>query len=236
MSVDGKPALLWNHGEIGTAAALSAEHQDRIARLLRSYSGTSGALFHFVLQRLETRDDAMHAFERVHTLVLQTDVCGLSEYLHTQRNRSAVRIPNHPARRLRQQHAQAVAAQQSFTRQPRRPARASSFFVGNQRHNDSAIQFCANFFECANGIEHRDDAAFHVAGAAAKQKMLLADGLKLLGGLRGNHIVMPVKIERSLSASVTRLKTDGRTVSLRFRISRRPALAVQPKFTHSNLE
>jgi len=26
----------------------------------------------------------MHAFERVHTLVLQTDVCGLAEYLHAQ--------------------------------------------------------------------------------------------------------------------------------------------------------
>ena len=45
-----------------------------------------------------------------------------------------------------------------------------------------------------------------------------------------------MKIECSLSASVTRLKTDRRAVRLRFRISWRQALAVQPEFTHSNLE
>src|SRR5467141_4364264 len=66
--------------------------------------------------------------------------------------------------------------------------------------------------------------------------MLLADGLKLLGGLRGNHSVMPVKIEGALSASVTRLKTGGCAVRVLFRIPRRQALTIQPGFAQSHLE
>src|SRR5467141_2943462 len=66
--------------------------------------------------------------------------------------------------------------------------------------------------------------------------MLLADGLKLLGGLRGNHSVMPVKIEGALSASVTRLKTGGCAVRVLFRSPRRLALTIQPGFAQSNLE
>src|SRR6267142_5022242 len=152
----------------------------------------------------------MHAFECILTLVLQTNVRGLPEYLHAQRTRAAVRIPNYAARRLRQEHAHAVPAELTLTRQPCRSALASSLFVGNHRQSNSAVQFCACFPQRKNRIQHRDDAAFHVAGAAAKQKMLLADRLKLLVGLRGNHIVMPVKIERSLSTSVARQETNGR--------------------------
>ena len=47
---------------------------------------------------------------------------------------------------------------------------------------------------------------------------------------------MPVKIERSLSASVTRQKTNGRVVRILFRILRRQALTIQPGFAQSNLE
>src|SRR5882762_8609211 len=95
--VDGEPAIFRHHVEIGTAAALSSEHQDRIARLLRAYSRTSAVLLNLAFQRLEPADDAIHAFERVLPLVLQADVRGLPEYLHAHRNRAAVCIPYHTA-------------------------------------------------------------------------------------------------------------------------------------------
>jgi hypothetical protein len=45
-----------------------------------------------------------------------------------------------------------------------------------------------------------------------------------------------MKIERSLSASVTGQETNGRVVRILFRILRRLALTIQPGFAQSNLE
>ena len=77
------------------------------------------ALLHFSFQLLEPLNDAVHAFERVFALVLQTNVCGFSKHPDAQRNCAAVRVPNDTAGWLRQKHADSAAAQYSLPSQPR---------------------------------------------------------------------------------------------------------------------
>src|SRR5260370_18497696 len=68
--VDGEPALLRYHVEICAAAALSAQHQNRLARLIRSDVEGGSSLLHFLLQLLQPPNDFVHTLERVFPLVL----------------------------------------------------------------------------------------------------------------------------------------------------------------------
>src|SRR6266481_2142089 len=68
--VDREPALLRHHIEVRPAAALSAQHQNRLARLIRSDVKGGGSLLHFLLQLLQPPNDLVHALERVFPLVL----------------------------------------------------------------------------------------------------------------------------------------------------------------------
>ncbi len=190
-----------------------------MARLICPDVQIGGSPLHFLLQLLKPLDNAMHAFERILALVLQTNVRGLPEHPNAQRNRAAVRVPNDAAGRLCQEHADAATDQSSLRCQPCRAALASRLFIGNQRQADPAIQFLATFLQRENGVEHRDNPALHVAGAASKQKMAFARRLELLSRLRGNNIVMSVKVENAISASIACNQTDGAVARSLFRIA-----------------
>src|SRR6202030_2370008 len=123
--VDGEPALLRYHVEVCATAALSSQHQNRMAGLIRPDVQIGGSPLHFLLQLLKPLHDAMHAFERILALVLQTNVRGFPEDPDAQRNRPAVRVPNDAAGRLSQEHADAATDQSSLRCQPRRAALAS---------------------------------------------------------------------------------------------------------------
>ncbi len=91
--------------------------------------------------------------------------------------------------------------------QPRRAARSSGFFVRDESQVDLAVQIYAEFLDSKNRVKHGDNSALHVASAAAKQDVFFAQWLELLLGLRGDHIVMPVKIQRAIAAAIGRAKT-----------------------------
>jgi len=211
----------------GAAAALSAEHQDRIARLLRADFRIGWCAVHFVFQRLEPRDNAMHAFETRSHPGAQADVCGLPENLHAQRKSLRGSHSNSPARRLGQKHATPL--------RPSNPSRASHADPPSppiSSWEPASIQFCRFIlrpFPSAQELHKAsDDAALQCRRSAAKQKMFLAERFKLPWRLRRNHVVMPMKIERSLSASATR--PEDRQARRQAPLSNLPAqaLAVQP--------
>src|SRR2546425_10506297 len=67
--VDREPALLRHHVEVCAAAALSAEHQNRIARLSGANIEKRCALLHFAFQLLKPPD---HTRSEEHTSELQS--------------------------------------------------------------------------------------------------------------------------------------------------------------------
>src|SRR5258708_6770737 len=162
------------------------------------------ALFNFAFKKLQPLHHAHHLFERILATMLQTHMCGFTQDINSQRNRAPIRIPHNAARWLWHEHADSVAAQQSLRSEPSRSASASGFLVGYERERDLSVQLHAAFLERANRVQHGDDAALHVARAAAEYKMLLLHGLELLGGLGGHYVVVPVKVERALPAAETR--------------------------------
>src|SRR5260370_42601523 len=109
-----------------------------MACLIRSYVQIGGSQLHFLLQLLEPFHNAVHAFERVFPLMLQTNVRGFSEHANAQRNGPAVRVPHDSAGWLSQKHADAAAAQASLRCPPSRAALASRLFIRNQRQGDSS--------------------------------------------------------------------------------------------------
>src|SRR5258708_6217014 len=137
--VDGEPALLRYHVEVCAAAALSSQHQNRMACLIRPDVEISGSPLHLLLQLLKPLNDAMHAFERILALMLQTNMCGFPQHPDAQRNRATVGVPNGATGRLCQERADAAAAQSPLRRQPSRAAFASRLFIGNQRQSDSPV-------------------------------------------------------------------------------------------------
>jgi len=58
-----------HHVEIGTAPLCPPSIKIELRALLRAYSCVSGALLPLRASAFEPRDDAMQAFERIHTLV-----------------------------------------------------------------------------------------------------------------------------------------------------------------------
>src|SRR6266851_4561160 len=207
-----------------------------MARLLRSDVVAGETLLHFLLQLLKAVHDAVHAFERIFALMLQTNVRGFSEDLDAQRNGAAVRVPDAPACRLGQQHTNAVAAQFSLCRQPRRAPFTTGFFIGYQRQRDSAIEFGGTFFQRKDREEHGHNSAFHVAGTAAKQEMLLPKWVKLLFELRRNNIVVPVKVQNPFSPSIVANQTDGTVGSSLCLLARFESLAFEALSPQSILE
>jgi len=70
-----------------------------------------------------------------------------------------------------------------------------------------------------------------VARAAAKQEMVFTERLELLPGLRGNDVIMSVKVENASSPSIGRNQTDGAVARSLFRITSLQALAFKAALT-----
>src|SRR5229473_6717177 len=66
--------------------------------------------------------------------------------------------------------------------------------------------------------------------------MILAQRLKLLPGLRGNNIVMSVKVENAFSPSIVGNQADGPVARSRFRIASLQALAFEAALSQSVFE
>src|SRR6266481_635055 len=231
--VDGEPALVRHHVEVGTTAALSSQHQDGVAHLICPDMETGSFLLHLSLQFLKPLNDLTHPFERVLALVLQADVRRFPEHPNAQRNGPAVRVPHRSAGRLCQQHADTAAAQSSLCRQPCRAPFASRLFVGNQRQRNAPVESCSTIPQRENGIEHRNNPALHVARSAAKQKMASAQRLKLLPRLCWNNIVMSVKVENAFSPSVTGNQTNGTLARAAFQLTGFQALTFETTLPQS---
>src|SRR5260370_20585448 len=114
--VDGEPALVRHHVEVGTTAALSSQHQDGMACLICPDVKASGSLLHLSLQFLKPLNDLTHPFERALALLLQTNVRRFPEHPNAQRNGPAVPVPHRSAGRLCQQHADTASTQTSLSR------------------------------------------------------------------------------------------------------------------------
>src|ERR1700735_37682 len=63
--------------------------------------------------------------------------------------------------------------------------------------------------------------------------MLFAKWVELFCGLCRNHIVMPMKIKRTPSASESGQQRDWRLAVLHFQADRRKSLAVEIQFTYA---
>src|SRR5260370_2887510 len=66
--------------------------------------------------------------------------------------------------------------------------------------------------------------------------MVFAHRLELLPRLRGNDIVMSVKVEHAFSTSITGNQTDWTLASTFLRVASLQALAFQAPFSHSVLK
>src|SRR6266436_7893070 len=158
--------MLWDDVEVSSAAAFAAKHQNGIASLLGADRIASLALLHFALEFLKSLHNAHHLFEGVFAAMLQTYVRGFPQDFNPQGYRATVGVPNHAAGRLGQEHADSIAPQQSLPSEPIGAASTSSLFIGNQGQRDSSVQLDRAFAKRAHGVQHRDDAAFHIAGPA----------------------------------------------------------------------
>lgn len=87
-----------------------------------------------------------------------------------------------------------------------------------------------------DGVEHGDDAAFHVARATPKYEVVFASRLELLRGLRWNHIVMAVEIKRSLPAPKGRQQTGMFLVGLLAGFWRLESLAIEMQLARARFE
>src|SRR2546427_12306635 len=106
----------------------------------------------------------------------------------------------------------------------------------NQHQRNSSAQVGAAFSQRENGIEHGNYPALHVARAAAKQEMFLADWLELFPGLRGHNIIVSMKVENAFSPSVPGNQTDRDVGGAFFLRARLEARALQPHLLQSVLQ
>lgn len=185
-------------------------HQDGITGVGTADIERCSALLDFALELLELLDDNEHAFEGILALMLQADVSGFAEHSDAKRKGATAGVPHNSAGGLGQKHADGVAAQETLLGKPLRASRSAGFFIGNKCEHNPAIWIGADFLQHRNGIEHGDDAALHVASAAAKEELLFTDRLKLCPGLRGNHVIVAVKIQRARASSVSGHEALGR--------------------------
>src|SRR5580698_8396625 len=113
----------------------------------------------FLLESEQSLDYAVHAFEGVFSAMLQAYMCRFAAHFDAQRDRPAIGVPDYAARRLRGEHSDPRAPQQSFLGQTSRTTRSAGFFIRHKHQPNFPVEVRAEFLQGANRIEHRYDAA-----------------------------------------------------------------------------
>ena len=116
-----------------------------------------------------------------------------------QGDRAAGRMPHHPAGRLRGHHRQRTGVDQPGLAQVPRPDRAAGLLVADAVDHDPAGGEQPEL-ACGRGaVDHADQAALHVGGAAADDPAVAPARGELLAALRGDDVEVAVEVERAVS-------------------------------------
>ncbi len=197
-AVDGEGGPGGHDVEVRAAAGLSADHDHRAERFALADRVGGVPLAHLLRVGLERRGDFEHVQERVNALERLPDVDRAAMHVHAQGQGALGGVPDDLAALLGGHHRQSGRVDEVVVAQVARTDRAASLLVTDQVDDDATVAEQAELVGCRRAVEHADDAALHVGGAAADDRAVPALRGELRPVLDGHDVEVAVEVDQLL--------------------------------------
>jgi hypothetical protein len=130
--------------------------------------------------------------------------------LDAQRDRAAGRVPDHATSWLCGEHRHRIASDHVGCAQVPRAGGAAGLLVADEVEDNPASVEQAELAGGGGAVEHRDQAALHVRGAASDDPPVVPFRLELRGALGRDHVEVPVVVDEAAVAAADSAAHDRR--------------------------
>ena len=141
--------------------------------------------------------DADQLLERVVAEVRLADVRLAPGDAHPQRDRAAVRVPDHAAGRLGREHGDRAGVDQPRVAQVAGAGRAAGLLVAHEVQDDAGVAEQAELARRERAVEHADEPALHVGGAAPDDPPAVPQRTQLRRVLHRHDVEVAVEVDRA---------------------------------------